>query len=172
MWAPTTVSSLAACDSIAAPSCCSCTSEGMPPWRLCCCGAARLTGRTRATCSLCCASRPLHSTPCRCCSTSLTPCPSTCTSNEASAFVKELVQLSGHNPADYSPHSMRIGAATTMAHRGSTAQDIPQDIQRAGRWSSDAYKIYTRPSIAQQQRISAALTSAAPAALVPQRSSL
>ena len=92
----------------------------------------------------------------------------TITSNEASSFVKELAQLSGHDLADYSPNSMRISAATTMSHRGSTAQDI----KRAGRWSSDAYKIYTRPSIAQQQRISAALTSAAPVALVPQRSSL
>ena len=41
---------------------------------------------------------------------------------------------------DYTGHGFRIGAATTSTRAG-----VPDHlIQMLGRWSSDAYKLYTR----------------------------
>ncbi|XP_063054525.1 integrase/recombinase xerD homolog [Engraulis encrasicolus] len=45
-------------------------------------------------------------------------------------------------PAKYTAHSFRIGAATTAAHRGISTSAI----KLLGRWSSEAYASYIRPS--------------------------
>ena len=66
-----------------------------------------------------------------------------------------LLEASGLTPkqaAQYSSHSLRIGAATEAAAAG-----LPTWlIQKAGRWQSDAYRRYIRPP-------TQALLSAAPA---------
>ena len=57
--------------------------------------------------------------------------------------IRTLLQAAGLTPqqaAQYSSHSLRIGAATAAAEAG-----LPTWlIQRAGRWKSDAYKSYIR----------------------------
>ena len=48
----------------------------------------------------------------------------------------------GHDPSEVGLHSLRIGAATTLAAGGNVSQRV---IQREGRWkSSESSKVYTR----------------------------
>ena len=55
---------------------------------------------------------------------------------------KNALSIAGIDPAGYSGHSFRIGAATTAARRG--LQD--STIKQLGRWRSDAYQRYIKPS--------------------------
>ena len=55
----------------------------------------------------------------------------------------------------YSPHSYRIGGATSLA----MAREQDSTIKIGGRWSSLSYQLYTRPSDALFQRISNAIAS-------------
>ena len=57
------------------------------------------------------------------------------------AIIKRLIRLAGLNPASYSTHSIRAGAATQAASAGLS----PDDIKRLGRWRSQAYMVYLRP---------------------------
>ena len=57
------------------------------------------------------------------------------------SVIKRLVQLSGLDPALYSSHSVRAGAATQAAKSGLD----PDSIKRLGRWRSQAYMVYLRP---------------------------
>lgn len=50
----------------------------------------------------------------------------------------------------YSPHSFRIGGATSLAIAG--ASDYT--VKNAGRWSSLSYQLYTRPSARELKRVS------------------
>ena len=56
------------------------------------------------------------------------------------AYIKLAVQQAGMNPAYYSGHSFRIGAATTAASRGIS----DATIQIMGRWASDSFTRYIR----------------------------
>ena len=56
-------------------------------------------------------------------------------------IIKRLVRLSGLDPALYSSHSVRAGAATQAARSGLD----PDSIKRLGRWRSQAYMVYLRP---------------------------
>ena len=48
----------------------------------------------------------------------------------------------GDHPSELGLHSLRIGAATTLAAGGDVSQRL---IQREGRWkSSESFKVYTR----------------------------
>ena len=67
------------------------------------------------------------------------------------AKLKELCQSEGLETARYTPHSLRIGAATSAALLVPSAT-----IQSLGRWSSAAYVRYirfSRPEILQAQRL-------------------
>lgn len=66
---------------------------------------------------------------------------STLTRYQFSAVLKKTLQVLGFDYSRYKSHSFRIGAASTAAEIGWSA-DI---IKMAGRWSSDAYKSYVRP---------------------------
>lgn len=56
-------------------------------------------------------------------------------------MLKKGIKVMGLNPTYFSPHSFRIGAATSAAISG-----IPMDmIKSMGRWQSSAVKIYIRP---------------------------
>ena len=50
------------------------------------------------------------------------------------------LRISGYDPQFYKGHSFRIGAATTAASLGMT----DQEIQKLGRWNSNAFKRYIR----------------------------
>lgn len=58
-------------------------------------------------------------------------------------------------PARYTAHSFRIGAATTAAQRGLSTSTI----KTMGRWSSEAYASYIRPSRLQVLEAQRALSS-------------
>ena len=73
-------------------------------------------------------------------------------------FMQGAIRAAGLDPTGYSTHSLRAGAATDAAGLGfSEAQ-----IQSLGRWRSQAYKLYIRPTQAQQAANSASLASAYP----------
>ena len=63
--------------------------------------------------------------------------------NSFSNYVKKCATLAGLNPTYYNTHSFRIGRATQMA-----MDNIPTEtIRRTGRWKSDAYLKYIRPTL-------------------------
>lgn len=59
-----------------------------------------------------------------------------------SRFIKSLVAKMGLDPSRYSPHSLRAGSATDAASNGAPAHFI----QALGRWRSQAYLSYLRPT--------------------------
>ena len=71
-------------------------------------------------------------------------------------FMQGALKAAGLDPSGLSPHSLRAGAATDAAGLGVA----DSQIQALGRWRSDAYKAYLRPSHSQQAAASAALASA------------
>jgi hypothetical protein len=59
-----------------------------------------------------------------------------------SSFLKQALTQAGIPPTNYNTHSFRIGRATQMA-----INNISEDVIKAtGRWQSDAYLKYVRPS--------------------------
>ena len=61
---------------------------------------------------------------------------------EALAALRQVAARAGHDPSEVGLHSLRIGAATTLAAGGDVSQRV---IQREGRWkSSESSKVYTR----------------------------
>jgi integrase len=64
--------------------------------------------------------------------------------------VKEALDQSGINSAQYSGHSFRSGAATTAVRRGMG----DAMIQMLGRWKSDAYRAYIKTPTSQLAAIS------------------
>ena len=71
--------------------------------------------------------------------------------------IKEVMATSGRKSDEFRLHSLRIGVATTLAAGGEIAE---RDIQREGRWRSNAYKVYTRNNIEYSTRVSRKLASA------------
>ena len=64
---------------------------------------------------------------------------------------------SGRNPDEFALRSLLGRAATTLA----AGEDIAErDIEREGRWRSDAYKAYTRNNIEYPTRVSCKLARA------------
>ena len=60
---------------------------------------------------------------------------------EALAALRQVAARAGHDPSEVGLHSLRIGAATTLAAGGDVSQRV---IQREGRWkSSESSKVYT-----------------------------
>lgn len=62
--------------------------------------------------------------------------------NHLNVFIKRVTPRLGLDPTMYSPHSLRAGAATAASQAGCTGHQI----QRLGRWASQAYTAYIRPS--------------------------
>ncbi|KAG5183881.1 hypothetical protein JKP88DRAFT_255652 [Tribonema minus] len=82
----------------------------------------------------------------------------TITHGETTHMIRTLVAQHGGATSQLGTHSMRVGAATTLAHAG-----VPERlIKLAGQWRSDAYnlKVYIRNSAADFARITDALASA------------
>lgn len=71
------------------------------------------------------------------------------------SFIKKVIPLIGLDPKLYSSHSLRSGAATSAAEAG--CQD--NQIKRMGRWASDAFTNYIRPTPANQAALSALLNA-------------
>ena len=64
------------------------------------------------------------------------------TAAQFSALLKKVIKAIGLDPAHFSAHSFRIGAATSAAAKG-----IPLDqIMQMGRWHSNSVLSYIRPS--------------------------
>lgn len=64
------------------------------------------------------------------------------TRNYYSTVIKQCISNLNQNPARYNTHSFRIGRATDLALKG-----VPSSfIKSAGRWNSNAYEKYIRPS--------------------------
>ena len=69
--------------------------------------------------------------------------------------IKHLMHLAGFDPAHYSTHSLRAGAATQAARSGMAREDI----KRLGRWRSQAYEVYLRPPPEAYANLAPALTN-------------
>ena len=71
-------------------------------------------------------------------------------------FMQGALRAAGVDPAaGWSPHSLRAGAATDASGLGWASHQI----QAMGRWRSQAYKLYVRPSDPQRAAASALLAS-------------
>lgn len=67
--------------------------------------------------------------------------------------MRSLLLGAGYPPNGFTPHSLRAGAATDAAQRG-----LPDSVvQQLGRWKSDAFRAYLRPSDKAQSALSARL---------------
>ena len=65
-----------------------------------------------------------------------------------SCMLKKGITSLGLNPREFSPHSFRLGAATSAALCG-----MPDDqIKNMGRWKSSAFKLYIRPRLPERTR--------------------
>ena len=93
--------------------------------------------------------------------------PHVITRYEVATLVKDIAARAGLVPALYSTHSMRIGAATTLAHAGLE----PRLIMLAGRWRSTAFMVYVRDNLEDFRRISDSLASTRLVDVMPQVSS-
>jgi len=62
--------------------------------------------------------------------------------NRFAKLLKKCVSNSGREPSDYNTHSLRIGRATQLAIDGYSEDTI----KKTGRWSSNAFLKYIRPS--------------------------
>ena len=63
--------------------------------------------------------------------------------NNLASILRQLLIMEGLDSSDYSTHSFRIGRTTDLAMDGIPAHQI----KLIGRWASDAYKKYIRPSL-------------------------
>ena len=62
--------------------------------------------------------------------------------NEALRSLREVIEKAGYDPSEVAFHSLRIGAATTLAAGGEVSQRV---TQREGRWKSpESSNVYTR----------------------------
>ena len=61
--------------------------------------------------------------------------------NEIVKVLKEELSRLNYNPDHYNSHRLRIGKATDMAIDGYSELDI----KTAGRWKSNAYRLYIKP---------------------------
>ena len=71
-------------------------------------------------------------------------------------FMQGALRAAGVDPSGFSPHSLRAGAATDAAGLGYSESQI----QALGRWRSNAYRVYIRPSQTQQASLASGLASA------------
>ena len=74
--------------------------------------------------------------------------------NEATMTLRQLATCAGKDPMQYALHSGRIGGATKLAAQEAS----PLQIQRAGRWKSQAFMTYVRAEGEGTQFVSEALT--------------
>ena len=71
---------------------------------------------------------------------------------QALRALRQVVEKSGGDPREVGLHSLRIGAATTLAAGGGVAERV---IQREGRWkSSQSPKVYTRNNVEDSSMVS------------------
>jgi site-specific recombinase XerD len=63
-------------------------------------------------------------------------------SAQFASVLKKAVKAVGLNPANFSPHSFRIGAATSAAAAGTPIEKI----KGMGRWRSQSVLTYIRPN--------------------------
>ena len=84
------------------------------------------------------------------------------------ASLHHLLTLAGFDALQFSGHSFRQGAATTVAEAGFTEYEI----QMLGRWRSDAYKLYIESSRSRILNLSARLHWAVPTAQPPRHPAL
>lgn len=75
------------------------------------------------------------------------------TAQMVSSTLKSSLRVAGYNPTGYSSHSFRIGAATAASAAGLT----DHQIQRLGRWTSNAFATYVRPTKESLSRSSKAM---------------
>ena len=67
--------------------------------------------------------------------------------------MRSLLRGAGYQSEGFTPHSLRAGAATDAAQRG-----LPDSVvQQLGRWKSQAFRVYLRPSDSAQAALSARL---------------
>ena len=76
---------------------------------------------------------------------------------EATAALRAVIERQGLDPREYALHSGRIGGATRLAAMGLSTYDI----QRQGRWKSQAVGMYIRINKEAEARVSKALASSA-----------
>ena len=79
------------------------------------------------------------------------------TETQATAARRAVIQRQGLDPREYALHSGRIGGATRLAAMGLSTYDI----QRQGRWKSQAVGMYIRTNREAEGRVSKALASSA-----------
>ena len=77
------------------------------------------------------------------------------TRNQATASLRDLVGKQGMVPEEYALHSGRIGGATKLAAGGVSNMEI----QRQGRWKSDAFMMYVRATREEEVKVSRVLAS-------------
>ena len=74
---------------------------------------------------------------------------------ELMCMVKHMVAAQGRPTEHVGTHAMRVGGATTLAH----AKMPDRLIKLAGRWKSDAYRIYIKDSLGDFLRVTAVLST-------------
>ena len=77
------------------------------------------------------------------------------TRNQATVSLRDLVGRQGLVPGEYALHSGRIGGATRLAAGGVSVMEI----QRQGRWKSDAFMTYVRATRDEEVKVSRVLAS-------------
>ena len=75
-----------------------------------------------------------------------------------SHFIKSTLYKLGYDHTKFTPHSIRAGAATDAAAKGLSSEAI----KKLGRWRSDTYIQYLRPTPQDQARIAAQQASSSP----------
>ena len=77
------------------------------------------------------------------------------TRNQATVSLRDLVGKQGLVSKEYALHSGRIGGATRLAAGGVSTLEI----QRQGRWKSDAFMMYVRATREEEDKVSRVLAS-------------